>query len=574
MGNAIYSILTLAGSLGLFLYGMKMMSDGLQKFAGDRMRSILSAMTATPFTQILTGLLITAVIQSSSATTVMIVSLVNAGLLSLSQSIGVIMGANIGTTLTAWIISLLGFKADISALALPIIGIGLPLMMLKSNGKKTLGEILIGFALLFIGLGYLKSSVPDIGSNPEMLSFLQGFANSGYWSVLLFVLIGTVLTIVIQSSSATMALTLVMCNNGWISFDLAAAMVLGENIGTTITANIAAMVGNASAKRAARAHFIFNIFGVVWMLALFFPFLKFMDVIVVGFGGDSPFDTSSTSGVPIALALFHTMFNIINTLILVWFIPLIVKVVTKMVKQPPQTEEIFRLQYINTSLMSTAELSLHEVKQEIGVYAKRINQMFEMVRDMLMNPDMSKFSKTFDRIVKYEDISDRMEVEIAQYLDKIAEGDLSEESRKRLHAMYRIISEIESIADSSYNLARILNNKKTEKVWFDEEMRNRLNELFDLNEAALNVMITNLDNGYSKTSNIENANVAEENINNKRSELLSEHMENLEAKKYSYNAGVIYANLIAETERMGDHIINVSEAIMEVREATGKPAVS
>ncbi len=568
MGSVIFSILTLIGSLGLFLFGMKIMSEGLQKFAGDRMRNVLAAMTSTPLKRILSGLLITAVIQSSSATTVMIVSFVNAGLLSLTQSVGLIMGANIGTTCTAWIISLLGFKADIGMIALPLIGIGFPLLMFKSDSKKTLGEIIIGFAVLFIGLSFLKSSVPDISNHPEILAFLKDFANSGYFSVLLFVLIGTVLTIVIQSSSATMALTLVMCNNGWISFDLAAAMVLGENIGTTITANLAAVVGNVSAKRAARAHFIFNTFGVVWMLIAFYPFLNLISYIITSFGGTSPF--GSPHSMPIALSLFHTMFNLANTLILVWFTPFIVKVVTKMVKQPKDKEEVFKLTYINTNLMSTAELSLHEVKQEIALYAKRTVQMFQIVRQMLIESSDEQFDAKFKEVGEQEKVSDQMEVEVANYLNRISEGDLSEESRHRLHGMYRIISEIESIADSCYNLAGTLKRKKTGKIWFDEEMRQDINDLFDLSEVALNEMLLNIEKGYKKLVNIANAYNAESDVNEKRGVLMEKHLYNLEHKKYSYNAGIIYADLISETERLDDHVINVSEAIAEIKKSVNE----
>ena len=568
MGNIIFSILTLAGALGLFLFGMKIMSEGLQKLAGDKMRNILAAMTSTPLTRIFTGLLITAVIQSSSATTVMIVSFVNAGLLTLTQSIGVIMGANIGTTLTAWIISLLGFKADISLLALPIIGIGFPLMMLKGDNKKNIGEFIVGFAILFIGLGFLKDAGSELGQNPGVLSFLQGFADSGYLSILLFVLIGSVLTVIIQSSSATMALTLVMCSNGWISFELACAMVLGENIGTTITANLAAVVGNVSAKRAARAHFVFNIFGVAWMLIVFFPFLRLISYLIAEFGGSLDPSTGwpAIISMPIALSLFHTLFNVTNTLVLVWFTPLIVKIVTKMVKQPPQTEEVFRLKFIKNTLLSTSELSLHEAKQEIGVYGKRANQMFGMVRQMLMETNDEKFEETFLRVEKYEEISDRMEIEIADYLNKVSEGDLSEESRMRMHAMYRMISEIESLADSCLTLAKTLMLKKNSKVWFDENMRKNLNDLFDLIDIAFAEMSSNIELGYSKLTSIRTATEIENKINEACERLNQEHLNNLEDKKYSYNTGVIYADIVSETERLADHMINISEAIYEINE--------
>ncbi|HRW63317.1 MAG TPA: Na/Pi symporter, partial [Bacteroidales bacterium] len=364
MEYSFLDFLTLVGSLGLFLYGMKLMSEALQKIAGDNMRNILAKMTSNPVKGVFTGLLITVVIQSSSATTVMMVSFVNAGLLSLTESIGVIMGANIGTTVTAWLISILGFKVDISIISLPLIGIGFPLLFSRTGKKKSWGEFIIGFAMLFLGLDFLKNSVPDIKSHPDILEFLRDYTSSGFGSHLLFLTIGTVLTIIIQSSSATMALTLVMCNNGWISFDIAAAMVLGENIGTAVTANIAAAVANVSAKRAARAHLIFNIMGVIWVSLIFNFFLSSINWFILKIGGVSPYD--SPLAIPIALSIFHSSFNIANTLIFIWFTKFIIAIVTKLVPQREEAEE-FRLKYINTGLLSTAELSIHQAKKEILV---------------------------------------------------------------------------------------------------------------------------------------------------------------------------------------------------------------
>ncbi|MDR2064892.1 MAG: Na/Pi cotransporter family protein [Prevotellaceae bacterium] len=560
--DIIFSVLTLIGSIGFFLYGMMKMSDALQKVAGEKMRNILATMTSNPLKRILTGAFVTSVIQSSSATTVMIVSFVNAGLMTLTQSIGVIMGANIGTTATAWIISLLGFKADIASLALPIIAFGIPMMMLKSKKRKTMGELLIGFALLFLGLSFMKANVPDLGKNPAILSFLQSYTNGGMLSVLLFVAVGTILTMIIQSSSATVALTLIMCANGWITFDLAAAMVLGENIGTTITANIAAMVANVSARRAALAHTVFNIFGVVWVLILYRPFLNMVASVSDMVGAGNPFEKNTN--ITISLSLFHSMFNIINTFVMVWFTKYIVKTVTKLIKQKDTGEEIFRLRYITTGMMSTAALSLQQAKLEINLYAKRCMRMFSIVRDMFSGNEPEKFDEQFARIEKYEDISDRIEVEIANYIAKVSEGDLSELNVHRVQGMYKIIDEIESIADSAYNLARTLKRKNENKIEFDSTMTKDLNDMFDIVQKALDIMNNNLEKGFTQLSEIHNAYECEKDINVKRSQLRDKHILNIENGKYSYSAGTVYTDLINEAEKLGDYIINVSEAIFEI----------
>jgi phosphate:Na+ symporter len=560
--KVVFDILMLAGSLGLFLFGMKMMSEALQKVAGDKMRSILGAMTSNPLKRVLTGVLVTAVIQSSSATTVMIVSFVNAGLLTLTQSIGVIMGANIGTTVTAWIISLLGFKMDMAIVAIPLIAIGFPLLMFKSSRNKSWGEFIIGFALLFIGLAALKNAVPDISQNQQVMEFLKDYAHSGFGSVLVFVLIGTLLTVVLQSSSATMALTLVMCSQG-LPFEIAVGMVMGENIGTTITANIAAAVANTQAKRAARAHFLFNVIGVLWVLILFHPFLK-LTVWTMGlFGGSSPY--SSVESVTVGLALFHTGFNIINTCFLIGFTPWIVKAVTWMVKQKKTEDGGFRLKYIQRGMLSTAELSLTQAKMEIVWYAKRTTKQFDLVRDLFKEVNAEKFDALFKKIEHDEEISDRIELEIATYLNKIGEDDLSEESSRRLQAMYKAISEVESVSDSNYNLARVMMRKKNLGVWFDQELRDKVNEMFDLLDKAYTNMNENLEKGYDNIVDIGNAYECENAINEFRSLLKEEHIRNLEENKYKYIAGVIYMDLIIECEKLGDYIVNVSESVLELK---------
>lgn len=553
--------LTLVGSLGLFLYGMKLMSEALQKIAGDNMRNILAKMTSNPVKGVFTGLLITVVIQSSSATTVMMVSFVNAGLLSLTESIGVIMGANIGTTITAWLISILGFKVDISIISLPLIGIGFPLLFSRTGKKKSWGEFIIGFAMLFLGLDFLKNSVPDIKSNPEILSFLTNYTSHGFGSHLIFLAIGTVLTIIIQSSSATMALTLVMCNNGWISFDIAAAMVLGENIGTAVTANIAAAVANVSAKRAARAHLIFNILGVMWVSLIFSFFLSAINSFIVKIGGISPYD--SPLAIPIALSIFHSTFNIANTLIFIWFTKFIIAIVTKLVPQREEAEE-FRLKYINTGLLSTAELSIHQAKKEILVYAQRVEKMFGYVEDMFHETNEKKFYKLYDRVEKYEGISDRMEEEIANYLTKISEGELSILGSKRIKAMLNVVTDIESVADSCYNLAKTLMRKKDKKVWFDTPLRENLDQMMVLTRKAIAEMQKNLDHGY-KNIDISKAQDLEEKINRFRTKLKKDHLKSVEKQEYSYQTGIIYNDLYCECEKLGDFAINVSEAIDEIR---------
>jgi len=560
MEYSFLDFLTLVGSLGLFLYGMKLMSEALQKIAGDNMRNILAKMTSNPVKGVFTGLLITTVIQSSSATTVMMVSFVNAGLLSLTESIGVIMGANIGTTVTAWLISILGFKVDISIISLPLIGIGFPLLFSRTGKKKSWGEFIIGFAMLFLGLDFLKNSVPDIKSHPEILEFLRNYTSSGFGSHLLFLTIGTVLTMIIQSSSATMALTLVMCNNGWISFDIAAAMVLGENIGTAVTANIAAAVANVSAKRAARAHLIFNILGVIWVSLIFNFFLTAINWFIVKIGGVSPYD--APLAIPIARSIFHSSFNIANTLIFIWFTKFIIAIVTRLVPQREETEE-FRLKYINTGLLSTAELSIHQAKKEILIYAQRVEKMFGYVEDMFHETNEKKFYKLYDRVEKYEGISDRMEEEIANYLTKISEGELSILGSKRIKAMLNVVTDIESVADSCYNLAKTLVRKKDKKVWFDTPLRENLDQMMTLTRKAIVEMQKNLDHGY-KNIDISKATELEEKINRFRTKLKKDHLKSVEKQEYSYQTGIIYNDLYCECEKLADYAINVSEAIEEI----------
>ena len=561
--STIFQILTLLGALGMFLYGMTLMSEGLQKVAGSRLRSILSAMTANSFTRILTGTLITAVIQSSSATTVMVVSFVNAGLLSLTQAVGVIMGANIGTTVTSWLISLLGFTADISALSIPLIGFGFAFMMFKSQRRKNIGEMIIGFAMLFLGLSFLKDSVPDLSANPEAIAFIRRWTDWGFLSILIFVLVGTVMTIVLQSSSATVALTLVMASQGWIPFEIAAAMVLGENIGTTITANIAASVGNVSAKRAALAHTVFNVFGVIWVLALYKPFLWLVSKIVVGLGGEDPF--TSSASLLYAISTVHTLFNITNTCILVWFTPQIVNLVTCLIKGHKDEEEVFRLRYIQGGMMSTSELSLEQAEQEVVHFSEIVKKQYVYAREAVNEADdESRFDYLFKKLEHYEQITDRVEFEIAKYLSSIGEGELSQEGTGKMQAMFKIISELESIGDSGFNIGRILQRKNMHGQRFDEVTVKKLNHMLDLVDVALDVMTSNLKQGFQYMINISNAQDAEHDINEYRDNLKEEHLRHIEAEESGYLRGVYYMDLISECERVGDFVINVSEALVEV----------
>ena len=561
MEYSFYDFLALLGSLALFLYGMKIMSEGLQKFAGDRLRSILTAMTTNRVTGVLTGMLITALIQSSSATTVMVVSFVNAGLLTLSQSIGVIMGANIGTTVTAWIISALGFKVDISAFSLPLLAIGIPLLFSQKSTRKSVGEFFFGFAFLFMGLNLLKTNAPDLSQNPDMLAFVQNYTDMGFFSVLLFVLIGTVLTMIVQASAATMAITLIMCANGWISFELGAALVLGENIGTTITANLAALTANTQARRAAMAHLMFNVFGVIWVLMLFEPFLSMVDWIISDF-----MKVSEADGVAVSfkLSAFHTCFNVCNVLILIWFVHLIEKTVCKIVPQKEQEEE-YRLQFITGGMLSTAELSILQARKEINLFAERIQRMFRMVRDLLHTENENDFNKLFSRIEKYENISDNMEVEIANYLTQVSEGRLSSESKLQIRGMLREVTEIESIGDSCYNLARTINRKRRGNEDFTGAQYEHITQMFQLTDDALTQMIALVKDVHQQVDVNKSFNIETE-INNYRNQLKNQNVIDVNEKKYDYQMGVHYMDIIAECEKLGDYAVNVVEAHRDVKE--------
>ena len=580
----ILQLFTLLGALGMFLYGMNMMSSGLQKAAGDRLRNFLSAMTSSPFKGVMTGLGITSVIQSSSATTVMVVSFVNAGLLTLAQAISVIMGANIGTTVTAWLVSWLGFKADISILAVPLMALGFILSVSKKDRRRNISELIVGFSLLFLGLSLMKNSVPDLQQTPEVLSFIQGWQGYGFGSVLIFLVFGTALTLVLQSSSATMALTLIMLNMGWIRFDMACAMVLGENIGTTITANIAAAVGNASAKRAALAHTVFNVFGVIWALVTFPLFLRLIGWITSGVFGvpnpaasgfvvevmhDSngmPIQTNSQTAALYGLSMLHTLFNTINTCILIWFIPVIEKLVCAVIKEPKGKEDnVFRLKYIEAGPLATPELAVEQAFKEIIHFAEISRKGLRYVKSAICERNYERFEELRAKLVKYEEISDRIEGEIATFLNAVSASDISEDTSRKVKAMYKIIGELESLGDSGESISRILSRRNIHKKEFEDSAVKHLEYMVDTVDNAYDVMIANLSAAYSGALvEVSNAYNAEDRINNLRNYLREAEIDGIEDGQKNYHTSVYYMDIVNELEKMGDFMINVSQDLEKV----------
>ena len=565
----ILQIFTLLGALGMFLYGMNLMSSGLQKAAGDKLRVLLASMTSTPFKGVMTGLGVTSVIQSSSATTVMVVSFVNAGLLTLSQAIGVIMGANIGTTVTAWMVSWLGFKADISLLAVPLMLLGFLFSNSKKNQRQNIGELIVGFCLLFLGLSFMKESVPDLGETPQVLEFVKEWSGHGFGSVLIFLVFGTVLTLVLQSSSATMAITLIMLSMGWIPFNMACAMVLGENIGTTITANIAAAIGNTQAKRAAMSHTIFNVFGVIWALILFKPFLGLVGKLIELFGlpnpaaegfavasPDSPTSTAALYG----LSMLHTLFNTINTLILIWFTKLIEKAVMFIIKTPKNQKEEFRLKYISAGPLATPELASEQAMEEIIHFAQILEKGLGYAQSAICETNSDNFEVLRSKLVKYEEISDRIEYEIASFLNSVSAGDISVETSTKIKAMYKIIGELESLGDSGETISRILTRKNIHKREFDHEMLKNLIGMCDAVADAYDAMIYNLKAAHMGTlTEVTNAYNAEDRINNMRNHLRDSEIEAIESGSKNYPSSVYYMDVVNELEKMGDFIINISQ---------------
>ena len=566
------SILTILGALGMFLYGMNLMSGGLQKAAGSKMRGFLTAMTSNPFKGVMTGLGITSVIQSSSATTVMTVGFVNAGLLTLSQAVGVIMGANIGTTVTAWMVSLLGFKADISLFAVPLMALGFLFSLSKSDKRRHISELIIGFSLLFLGLSLMKGAVPDLRETPEVLQFIQGWTSYGFGSVLIFLVLGTVLTLVLQSSSATMALTLIMVNMGWIPFEMGAAMVLGENIGTTITANIAAAVGNANARRAAMAHTLFNVFGVIWALALFTPFLKLVGITITWMGLPNPMDIVHSADIAMTpdeemaslygVSMLHTLFNVFNTCILIWFVPVIVKIVSKMIKErKSDEEETVKLKFIDAGHLSTAELAIGQARNEVVHFAEISRRGVEFIRKAINAKNDKEFEEARQRLVKYEEISDRIEYEIAQFLNALPEDSISEETRTETKRMYKIIGELESLGDSGESISRILSRRNSHGKIFSDEQKAKIETMLVAVDKAYGIMIDNLRAEHFEPLGLRMATDCEIEINDLRNSIREEEIRKIETDGSNYQSSVYYLDTVSEIERMGDFIINISQAL-------------
>ena len=586
MNYTIIDFLSLLAAVCLFLYGMKVMSEGLQKVAGDRLRNILGIMTRNRVTGVLTGIVITALIQSSSASTVMVVSFVNAGLMSLEQAMAVIFGANVGTTVTTWIISAFSFEVSISDYSLVLLAIGVPMLFMKKSTYKSLGEFLIGFCFLFMGLDLISKYVPNLQENPEILEFVTNYTNLGVGSVLIFFLLGIVVTMVAQSSAATFAITLIMCSQGWISFELGCAIILGGNIGTTITPVLASLSGNLAAKRTAMGHVLFNVLGSIIVLCVFHPFVELVADITKACNGINPLDitkvqeagmadstlldpkgglTSAAQGcVAFGLAMFPTVFNAINLMIMIWFTKLYVKIVCWiMPAHHKEEEEDFSLKFIGRGILSASELNITQAQKEIYLYGQRVERMLGMARELThMDPADENYTKTYSRIEKYEEISDRMEIEIGSYLNKVSEGRLSPEGKMRISGMLRIISEIESIADGCFNVAKTLSRKNQIQVKFDDKVLKEIDSMFDLVSDAMKNMLEILKEMETPDGAlVVKAYNREREINNLRNKLRDANIFNINNKEYGYQEGIFYMDLIGEAEKLGDYMINVVEGV-------------
>lgn len=565
-GDYLIFFFRIAGSLALLIYGMKIMSEALQKMAGSQLRHVLSAMTTNRFTGMLTGTFVTCAVQSSTATTVMTVSFVNAGLLTLAQAISVIMGANIGTTLTAWIMSL-GYSLDLTNFVFPAFLVGI--ILIYSRRYRYKGDFLFGIAFLFFSLVLLSDAGKslDLQNNKGVIDFFGSFDVNSYFSIFIFLLIGTIITCIVQSSAAVMAITILLCSTGVLPIYLGIALVMGENIGTTLTANLAALGSNTQARRTAFAHFLFNAFGVIWVLCLFYPFVNGV-CHLVGYDPATSYLSAHDLSIklPVVLAAFHTCFNVFNTAILIWFIPQIERVACWVIKPgKKEEEEEFRLRFIQGGIMKTPELSVLEAHKEISSFAERIHRMFGMVRELLGTKDDSSFVKIFTRIEKYEGISDNMEIEIAKYLDQVSDAHLSDETKAKIRAMLREISEIESIGDSCYNIARTLKRKLNGKEDFTERQYEHLHQMFELTDDALSQMQSlflgrkdELD--ANRSFNIENE------INNYRDQLKSQNINDVNNHEYTYAIGTMYMDIVQECEKLGDYVVNVVEARMGTRQ--------
>lgn len=599
MNYSILDFLGLLGAVGLFLYGMKVMSEGLQKVAGDRLRNILSAMTRNRFSGLLTGIAITALIQSSSASTVMVVSFVNAGLMTLAQSMAVIFGANVGTTFTAWIIALFGFKVDVSVAVLPLIALAVVLLFTNKSRAKSIGEFLIGFAFLFMGLNMISDYVPDLQSNPEMFAVLRQYASMGIGSIIIFLFVGIIVTAIIQSSAATFAIVLIMCSKGWITFDLACAVVLGSNIGTTITPLLASMSGNVAAKRTAMGHLLFNFLGTVWCLCIFVPFASMNAWLTEAIGQGDPealygfvthieatdpglynhlFDNSLPAGhdvmrriaamqmsVSFGLSIFHTTFNIVNVCIMIWFTGVYVKIVEWLVPAKKGEDDEFTLKFISSRMINASEINIAQAEKEMSIYAQRVGRMIDMAHTLIHTKEKSEeFNQLYSRLEKYEDISDRMELEIARYLNRCAEGRLSNEGKLRIAALLGIVSEIESIADCCMGVGKILSRKIESNVEFNDYIYDKIDTMYKYLDEAMALMLNELSDleNVSGRSLIDSYN-KEREINNMRNSLRSANIENINSGAYEYQAGIYYMDIISDLERTGDYIINVVDTLKD-----------
>lgn len=586
MNYSIIDFLSLLGAVCLFLYGMKVMSEGLQKMAGDRLRFILGIMTKNRVLGVLTGILITGLIQSSSASTVMVVSFVNAGLMSLSQSMAVIFGANVGTTVTTWIVSAFSFEVNISTYTILLFAVGVPMLFMKKSVWKSAGEFIIGFCFLFMGLDFISQFVPNLQENPEILAFLRDYTQPGIGNILLFFAVGIIMTMVVQSSAASFGVILIICTQGWIPFSLGCAMILGSNIGTTITPIIASMSGNVAAKRTAMGHVLFNVFGSIVALFLFYPFIKFVGMLTGWIQGTDPLEiqlaqeaamAGSTlldskggtvaldqASIAFGLAMFPTVFNACNLLIMIWFTNLYVKIVCKLIPgKHSDQEEKFTLKYIGRGLLSASELNIAQAQKEIVVYGERINRMLEMARSMLnMDSNSPEYQETAERVAKYEEMADRMELEIASYLNSVAEGKLSPESKMRIAGMLRIISEIESIADGCFNISKTLERKIKNHVHFDAWIHEEVDGMYQLVQGAMDNMLALLKEMEApQESLVISAYNRERDINRYRDRLRDANISNINNKKYDYQEGIFFMDLIGEAEKLGDYILNVIEGV-------------
>lgn len=586
MNYQIIDFLSLLAAVCLFLYGMKVMSEGLQKVAGDRLRNILGIMTKNRVTGVITGIVITALIQSSSASTVMVVSFVNAGLMSLNQAMAVIFGANVGTTVTTWIISAFSFEVSISDYSLLLLAIGVPMLFMKKSTYKSLGEFLIGFCFLFMGLDLISKYVPNLQENPEMLQFVTDYTSLGYGSVLIFFTLGIIITMVAQSSAATFAITLIMCSQGWISYELGCAIVLGGNIGTTITPILASLSGNLAAKRTAMGHVLFNVIGSMIVLCIFTPFVDFVAWITEMCQGINPVDitraqdkiladstlvnpaggltSKAQSAIAFSLAMFPTVFNACNLMIMIWFTKLYVKIVCWiMPSRHKDEEEDFSLKFIGRGILSASELNITQAQKEIAVYGERVQRMLDMSRQLIHTKEKDEnYTPLYSRLEKYEEISDRMEIEIGNYLNHVAEGRLSPEGKMRIAGMLRIISEIESIADSCFNVAKTLVRKNQNHVEFSDSVLKEIDTMYEMVASAMDNMLGILrEMEAPEDSKIIAAYNKEREINNVRDALRNANIYNINNKEYDYEQGIFFMDLIGEAEKLGDYMLNVVEGV-------------